>query len=71
MVEDDGAQRVCERCEREVRGCLLGALLSEGSGRVSAGSKRGRARRGSGREMRDVGASMTGERARGLGRGGG
>jgi hypothetical protein len=31
--------------ERGARG-LLGALLSEGSGQVSAGSKRGRAREG-------------------------
>jgi hypothetical protein len=56
-AEYGGAPRVCAWCEREVRGGLLGALLSEGSGRVSVGSKRGWARRGSGREMRDVDAS--------------
>jgi hypothetical protein len=43
-----------------VRGILLGALLSEGSERVSVGSKRGRSCGGSGQETHDVGTSMAG-----------
>jgi hypothetical protein len=39
-------------------GVCGGALLSEGSERVGAGSRGGRARGGSGRETRNVGASM-------------
>jgi hypothetical protein len=45
-TEDGGPPQVHAQCEREVRGGLLGALLSEGSERVGAGSKGGRARGG-------------------------
>jgi hypothetical protein len=35
---------VCTRCEREERGCLLRAQLSEGSERVGGGSRKGAGR---------------------------
>jgi hypothetical protein len=59
-VDYGGAPQVRARCEREVRGGLLGALLNDGSARVSVGSKRRSGAWGSGQEMRDVGASMVG-----------
>jgi hypothetical protein len=62
---------VCARCEGEVQGDLLGALLSEGSERVSAGSRKRSGAWGRSREMRDVGASTTECVGRRLGRGGG
>jgi hypothetical protein len=54
-----------------VQGDLLGALLSEGSERVSAGSRKRSGAWGRSREMRDVGASTTECVGRRLGRGGG
>jgi hypothetical protein len=52
---------VCARSAREgCEGVCRGALLGEGSEQVGTGSKGGRARGGSGRETRDVGASTTG-----------
>jgi hypothetical protein len=56
-MEDGGAPRMRVWCEREVRGGLLEAQLSEGSERVSAGSKKRSAAWRSGRETCDVGAS--------------
>ena len=56
-AEYGGAPRVCARCEREVRGGLLGAQLSDGSDRVGVGSRKRSDAWGSGREMHDVGAS--------------
>jgi hypothetical protein len=44
MGDHGRAQWVSARCEREVRGALLGAQLSEGSDRVGVGSRKRSAR---------------------------
>jgi hypothetical protein len=59
----------CVRCERKVRGGLLLVLLSKGSERVSAGSRKRSGTWGSGQEMHDVGASVAGCAGGRLGKG--
>jgi hypothetical protein len=66
---DDGVSpRVRARCEREVSGVCWG-LLSKGSERVSAGSKKRSGAWGSSRETRDMGTSMAGFTGGRLGKG--
>jgi hypothetical protein len=56
-MDHDCAPLVRAQCEREVPAGLLGAQLSEGSERASAGSRKRSGAWGSGHETRDVGAS--------------
>ena len=68
-MDHDCAPLVRAQCEREVPAGLLGAQLSEGSERVSAGSKKRSGAWGSSRKTRDMGTSMAGFTGGRLGKG--